>query len=303
MNNKQILEAEIYAIFADRYGTVNFQTKTGIQKNGENIIDGHTMKIDDWIVMCGQNRKSGSVFLANGVDTSHGSSGGYGGGQLSINHGRVALLRGFSQWEMIEVAIWNHWLSVYDIRSVMMYYEDLLRGGEKQLPQKAVFTEGKNLFLASYGVDGQLRWHREAIGGDLTTTCMTLSQANLTRGGLDKTTHVKGPSDRDEASTHWVYVGGRVCSETTPADFGVTKYPMACSAGKNLGEYLTLQQKVKNVSQDTGNSHRGSPCNGQIVARGGLCDVYLAKYSADTGELAWLKRLGQRDSFESPVSA
>ena len=106
--------------------------------NGESMFGGHTMKIDDWIVMCGQNRQSGSTFLANGVDTSTGNSGGFGGVQLSINHGRVALLRGFSQWEIIEVAIWSHWLSAYDIRSVMMYYEDLLRNGAKVSPQKAL---------------------------------------------------------------------------------------------------------------------------------------------------------------------
>jgi len=33
-----------------------------------------------------------------------------------------------------------------------------------------------------------------------------------------------------------------------------------------------------------------------------MTDVFLAKYTADGGELVWLKRLGQRDSYESAVS-
>ena len=33
-----------------------------------------------------------------------------------------------------------------------------------------------------------------------------------------------------------------------------------------------------------------------------MTDVFLAKYTAETGQLVWLKRLGQRDTYESAVS-
>lgn len=32
-----------------------------------------------------------------------------------------------------------------------------------------------------------------------------------------------------------------------------------------------------------------------------MTDVFLAKYAAETGQLVWLKRLGQRDTYESAV--
>jgi hypothetical protein len=63
-----------------------------------------------------------------------------------------------------------------------------------------------------------------------------------------------------------------------------------------LGEYLTLRGGAGSHVTDE------SPCSGQITAKGKLADVYLAKFSALTGEVAWIKRFGQLDTFESAVS-
>jgi hypothetical protein len=111
----------------------------------------------------------------------------------------------------------------------------------------------------------------------------------------------------------------------------VAEFPRECSATKTLGEYLTLRASAVGGGA-LGGGGRGagnvsswvdaSPCSGQVkcdllallvhryllywykstttdaggaeqmVARGQLADVYLAKYSAETGQLAWLKRLG-----------
>jgi len=219
------------------YGTVNFQTDSGQDEAGTHSWGDHSIRFDDWIIMCGQNAESDSVFMANGVNTGI-SSGGNGGGMLSINHGNVGLLRGFSRWEIMEVAIWNTFLSRHEIRAVMMYYQERLQTGAKATtPPKALSTLGvKNMFLASYSPDGRLRWHREAIGGNITTTSIAVSQANLTRGGLDLGTNAR-ILDQDEAGQCYVYVAGNVHGEKTPADFGVSRFPEECSAGRKLGEH------------------------------------------------------------------
>ena len=341
------------------YGTVQFQTDAGVDKDGGHTWDGLRIEEDDWIIMCGQNKEENSVFLANGVNTGK-TSGGYGGGQLTINHGKVGLMRGYSQWEILEVAIWDFFLSPFEIKSVMMYYQHILRDGSSAAvrAQKALFSAGvKNLFLASYTHDGQLRWHREAVSGNLTTTALTVSRRDVALGGVDNT-RIKGPINK-EFDTNWVYVAGIIHGETVPADFGISEFPQDCSAGKTLGEHLTQNFVPKcndipgwksrtdaTCSDYEGNQwcadkgvgpgwpiwsghfslygnndgvHAGmaccecgggqienvwidrSPCSGQIVARGMHTDIFLAKYSADTGQLAWLKRLGQRDTVESPV--
>jgi hypothetical protein len=111
----------------------------------------------------------------------------------------------------------------------------------------------------------------------------------------------------------------------------VAEFPRECSATKTLGEHLTLRGSAVGGGA-LGGGGRGagnassrvdeSPCSGQvkcdvlallvqryllywykstntdaggaeqIVARGQLADVYLAKYSAESGQLAWLKRMG-----------
>lgn len=38
------------------------------------------------------------------------------------------------------------------------------------------------------------------------------------------------------------------------------------------------------------------------MARGQHSDVFLVKFSSDTGHVAWLKRLGQRDSDEAATA-
>lgn len=38
------------------------------------------------------------------------------------------------------------------------------------------------------------------------------------------------------------------------------------------------------------------------MARGQYSDVFLVKFSSDTGHVAWLKRLGQRDSDEAATA-
>ena len=219
------------------YGTLNFQTDTGQDASGTHSWGDHAIRFDDWIIMCGQNAETDSLFLANGVNTGI-SSGGNGGGMLSINHGNVALLRGYADWEILEVAIWDMFLSSHEMRSVMMYYQDLLRSGSKtQAPNTALPTEGvKNMFLASYTPDGQLRWHREAVGGNVTTTALALSEANLTRRGVDLATNLR-VADQEEAGQSYVYVAGNVHGETTPADFGVARFPEDCSSGKMLGQH------------------------------------------------------------------
>ena len=346
------------------YGTVEYQTDTGLDQDGGHSWGGQRVLDTDWVIMCGQNRELGShppsVFMANGVNTSLGTSGGYGGGQLSINHGHVSSTRGYSEWEVIELAIWDYFLSEDEVKAVMMHYQHLLRDGADKMAvaQMATFSPGvKNLFLASYTLDGELRWHRQAINGNLSTTALAVSQPNLTLGGIDNVRIKKGTSlARDEVSTHWVYVAGSVHGERNPADFGVTEFPLDCSSGKRLGNHLTagiVKQCVDNpvdwkdkannnceqyksmkwcvdggygpawAGEDDGYNSDGisaasaccecggghfgdewidrSPCSGQIFAKGQHTDVFLAKYSADTGRLAWLKRLGQSNTVEVPV--
>jgi len=246
------------------YGTVNFQTTAGISKDGRNSWEDHFIEKDDWVIMCGQNRETDAVFLANGVNTGI-SSGGRGGGQLTVNDGLIAPLRGHTDWELIEIAIWDTWLSRYDVEAIMMYYQDLLRTGSKAVAQRALVTGGiRNLFVAKYSLEGQLLWHREAVGGNLTTSAMALSQRDLARGGIDRSLRAKGLLDQDEVEEHWVYITGHISGEFAPADFGVTKYPTDCSAPHTLGEYLTLRHPGAGVGggrSDDGIHH--SPCSGQ----------------------------------------
>jgi hypothetical protein len=58
-----------HIFFLVRYGTTNFQTKTGLKNDGTNSWGENSIMWDDWLVMCGQNKKTDAVFLGNGVST------------------------------------------------------------------------------------------------------------------------------------------------------------------------------------------------------------------------------------------
>ncbi len=66
---KKCILPNLCNFFFVRYGTTNFQTQTGLKNDGTNRWGENSIMWDDWLVMCGQNKKADAVFLGNGVST------------------------------------------------------------------------------------------------------------------------------------------------------------------------------------------------------------------------------------------
>lgn len=238
-----------------------------------------TFKVTDWLVMCGQNDPVDAIFNANGLAVGTGAVGGTGGRQLAINDGLYSAGVGRSEWEVIEIVIWNRYLTRPEIDAVVLHYRKMLTDADVQghrvvsLPGNGV----RNMFLFSMDNRGAVRWHREAIGGNLTATAMAVSRPEKRLGG-----RMQDPTI-DLDFTPYVYVAGQAAG-ADPSTFGALRFPEGC-----LGNDPNIPWSNERA------------CSGHLVVRGTQTDVFLAKYSAVTGEAIWLKRIGQRDILEHVV--
>lgn len=200
----------------------------------------------------------------------------------------------------------------------------------------------QGMFLASYNHKGVLRWHREAVGGNITVSAMALStdkdivlekQTILNKGAHERQSSVQQRNTRVARRGRFVYVAGnvmqyftewisqerdindqpvgRLIKELEYTNFGQMKYPLSCSQNKTL-EYRGQREfkkfatggKLVNVSATlsiVGDYEAGpvnTSCSGRITPLGSGSDIYLVQFSADDGEPQWLKRYGQRDSWD-----
>jgi hypothetical protein len=123
----------------------------------------------------------------------------------------------------------------------------------------------QGMFLASYNHKGVLRWHREAVGGNITVSAMALStdkdivlekQTILNKGAHERQSSVQQRNTRVARRGHFVYVAGnvmqyfkewisqerdindqpvgRLIKELEYTNFGQMKYPLSCSQNKTL---------------------------------------------------------------------
>lgn len=275
--------------------------------------------LDAWVVVCSQNdAASDAVTNIDGrrIPRSGGLDGGTGNVALGVNDGNVGLTEGYVEsWGVWEVVVWDRYLTSHEIDAVVEYYRSLLRYSleyditDPSLPPRVPLdrnphnvnraqletwdeaTQGNetyqaisNLFVFSMSGAGEVKWTREAVGGNLTATALAVSQ---TDGAWNAS--VQGGTKPN------VYVTGRALGEWRHADFGVTRWPRECSEeserrGAPVGSRHSLGQG--------GFADRYTACSGLFVAKGRNTDIFLAKYSGDSGETAWIRRIGQRDSDE-----
>ena len=81
------------------------------------------LNVADWLLMCGQNAASGSIFRVmgpNGSEDIGAMSGGPGGLHLAINKGWAE----YSDWAVGEAITWNRLLSSAEINSVLDYFQE-----------------------------------------------------------------------------------------------------------------------------------------------------------------------------------
>ena len=172
-------------------------------------------------------------------------------------------------------------------------------------------TLRQGMFLASYNHKGVLRWHREAVGGNITVADMELSTERDIDFDFGK--YNSRRKTRISRRGRFVFVTGLVLQYFGPEEdakgkvgniieftnFGQMRYPLSCSQNKNVKpESANSTQGSVSVVGDYENGPIYTPCSGRITSLGQGSDIYLVQFSADDGEPQWLKRFGQRDAWD-----
>jgi len=159
-----------------------------------------------------------------------------------------------------------------------------------------ISSDRAGVFVAAYGHDGLLRWHREAFGGNLTARASAIVSSEsvmVQEAGVQEAG--AGAFLPRETPGSFLFVAGEVgntFAETFPlqeqelllADFGKTRFPLSCSGGVLVGNHTISPPETV--------------CSGRIAALGSGTDIYLLKLDAASGEPLWLKRFGTRDQSE-----
>lgn len=164
-------------------------------------------------------------------------------------------------------------------------------------------TLRQGMFLASYNHKGVLRWHREAIGGNITVAAMALSAPKDIIFERDKGKPRR--NTRLSRRGRFVYVTGNVLEYFGPmgnviehTNFGQMKFPLTCSQNKTLVQEDGNSTPTASVVGSYTEGPANTACSGRITSLGSGSDIYLAQFSADDGEPQWLKRFGQRDAWD-----